>query len=131
MTTKRRPDLIERNDLIAAVENKKFAISDNTHPYEAIRIQGKHFREVVENAPTVDAVPAVQYKGLYGMYYELREAFIDYVCAGSNNLADYCLNRCPECVDKRGWCITLSDHCKGFNPAEVIPWEEVYGDEDG
>jgi hypothetical protein len=77
----------------------------------------------------VDAVEGLKYRGLYGMYCELREAFIDYVCSGSNNLADYCLNRCPECVDKRGWCINLSDHCKGFNPAEIIPWEEVYGDD--
>lgn len=59
MATKKRPDLIDRQELIKAVQKKHFAIADNTHPYEAIRIQGKYFREVVDNAPTVDAVEVV------------------------------------------------------------------------
>jgi hypothetical protein len=62
MATEKRLDLISRNDLIKAVEAKRFAISDNTHPYEAIRIQGKYFREVVDNAPKVDAVEVVRCK---------------------------------------------------------------------
>ena len=60
MATEKRLDLIDRKDLIKAVEKKQFAIADNTHPYEAIRIQGKYFREVVDNAPTVDAVEVVR-----------------------------------------------------------------------
>ena len=62
MTTEKRQDLINRQDLIKAVESKHFAISDNTHPYEAIRSQGKYFREVVDNAPQVDAVEVVRCK---------------------------------------------------------------------
>ena len=62
MATEKRLDLISRRDLIKAVESKHFAISDNTHPYEAIRIQGKYFREVVDNAPQVDAVEVVRCK---------------------------------------------------------------------
>lgn len=50
-------DLIDRQALIKAAEKKKFGISDNTHPYKAVEIVGKYFREVVENAPTVDAIP--------------------------------------------------------------------------
>lgn len=38
----------------------------------------------------------------------------------AHNLAPYCLNRCEECVDFRGWCKQDSDKCHGFNPAEVI-----------
>ena len=55
-------DLIDRKELIKAVERKQFAIADNTHPYEAIRIQGRYFREVVDDAPSVDAVPVVRCK---------------------------------------------------------------------
>lgn len=55
-------DLISRSALIKAVEQKHFAISDNTHPYEAIRIQGKYFREVVDRQPVVDAVKVVRCK---------------------------------------------------------------------
>ena len=65
METEKRLDLISRNDLIKAVEAKRFAISDNTHPYEAIRIQGKYFREVVDNAPKVDAVEVVRCKDCF------------------------------------------------------------------
>lgn len=56
MATEKHLDLISRDDLIKAAEAKKFAIADNTHPYEAMRIQGKYFREVVDNVPTVNAV---------------------------------------------------------------------------
>lgn len=51
--------LIDADALIKVAEAKKFAIADNTHPYEAIRIQGKYFREAIDDAPTVDAVPVV------------------------------------------------------------------------
>lgn len=71
MTTGKRPDFINREDLIKAVEAKRFAIGDNTHPYEAIRIQGKYFREVVDNQPAVDAVEVVRCKDC--KYYDNSE----------------------------------------------------------
>ena len=74
----------------------------------------------INRMPTVVAVEAKQYEALREMYHELRENFIDYVCSGTHNLAPYCLNRCEECVDCRGWCKQDSDKCHGFNPAEVI-----------
>ena len=51
-------------------------------------------------------------------YEVLKENFVDYVCSGTNNLAPYCINRCDECVDARGWCIVSGENCKckGFNP---------------
>lgn len=52
-------DLIDRRELIKAAERAQFAIADNTHPYKAISIQGMYFRGIVEDAPTVDAVPVV------------------------------------------------------------------------
>ena len=66
-------------------------------------------RRIIENAPTVDAVEVEKYS-------DLREAFIDYVCSGTSNPAPYCKNRCVECVDRRGWCISQSNKCRGFNP---------------
>ena len=72
----------------------------------------------VDKIPTVDAVEANKYEALVGMYHDLRENFIDYVCSGTRNEAPYCLNKCEECVDKRGWC--KLERCQGFNPAEYI-----------
>lgn len=64
-------------------------------------------RRLIETAPTIDAVPAEKYN-------ELREAFVDFVCSGVHNPGPYCKNKCPECVDKRGWCTYR--RCTGFNP---------------
>lgn len=66
-------DLISRAALIKAVEQKHFAISDNTHPYEAIRIQGKYFREVVDSQPVVDAVEIVRCKDCKHLQYQDEE----------------------------------------------------------
>ena len=63
----------------------------------------------LDRCPTVDAVPLEKYN-------DLREAFVDYVCSGAQNPAPYCRNRCAECIDRRGWCISQSDKCRGFNP---------------
>ena len=41
-----------------------------------------------------------------------REDFVDYACSGVPNLAPYCLNRKPDCVDERGWCVQAM--CHGF-----------------
>lgn len=68
-----------------------------------------------------DAMPSVvKYERLLEMYHDLRDNFVDYYCSGTQNVAPYCLNKCEECVDKWGYCKQYSDHCKGFNPAEVI-----------
>ena len=58
-------------------------------------------------APTIDAVPVEK-------YHELLENFIDYACSGVPNLSPYCVNRCVECGDKRGWC--KQNECRGVNP---------------
>lgn len=80
-------DLIDRQTLIKAAEKKKFGIADNTHPYEAIRIQGKYFREVVENAPTVDAVPVVHAEWLDGCaIHNGKEAYQSIDCSHCNDI---------------------------------------------
>lgn len=81
------------------------------------------------DVPTVDAVPVEKYEALVGMYHDLRENFVDYVCSGIRNEAPYCLNKCEECVDKRGWC--KLERCQGFNPAEVILYRYAKMDGDG
>lgn len=82
--------LIDADALIKAAEAKKFAIADNTHPYEAIRIQGRYFREVVDDAPTVDAVPVVHGRwdiDEFGVFCtECKEYAIE------NERTDYCPN---------------------------------------
>lgn len=56
---------------------------------------------------TANVVPREQYE-------DLRDAFVDFVCSGVQNLAPYCKNGCDECVDLRGWCTYKK--CRGFNP---------------
>lgn len=75
---------------------------------------------IVINAPTVAAVDVKQYEELREKYNELRENFVDYVCSGTSNLAPYCINKCKECVDGRGWCKPNSEKCTGFNPAYFL-----------
>lgn len=77
-------------------------------------------RHMIDTMPKVTAVDAKQYQALLEQYHELRENFVDYVCSGTCNAAPYCINRCKDCVDSRGWCNQGSDECHGFNPAEVI-----------
>ena len=46
---------------------------------------------------------------------DLREGFVDYVCGGARDPADYCKNKREECVNSIGWCI-YGNKCRGFNP---------------
>ena len=87
-------------------------------------------QRAIDEAPTVDAVEAKKYEELVGMYHELRENFVDFVCSGVPNVAPYCLNRCDGCCDAYGWC-RQSNLCKGFNPAEVILYRCAKMDGDG
>lgn len=75
-----------------------------------------------EIALSVDpvAVPVSVHSDLLARYHDLRENFMDYVCSGSVNVAPYCLNRRPECVDCYGFCKADCEYCHGFNPAEII-----------
>lgn len=105
MANKKQLDVISRKDLIKAVQAKQFAIADNTHPYEAIRIQGKYFREVVDNVPTVDAVEVVH--GRWCEHDWIGIAVKGYMaCSNCNVMIPkpdgnlYCLHRlyyCPNC----------------------------------
>lgn len=52
--------LIDADALIKSAENFRFVVRDFENPFDAVRYQGKKFREMVENAPTVDAVPVVR-----------------------------------------------------------------------
>lgn len=47
------------------------------------------------------------------LYETEKEDFLDYACSGIPNFAPYCFNRCPDCVDERGWCKT--EKCRGFS----------------
>jgi hypothetical protein len=73
-----------------------------------------------ETEPTAAVVKAKQHTELLEKYNDLREKFVDYVCSGTTNLAPYCLNKCSECVDERGWCKNDQDTCNGFNPADYL-----------
>lgn len=111
--------LIDANALMAYFErqyNAAMVIPDRVSIYVMAALRS--CMECFKTFPTVDAVEAGEYEALVGMYHELRENFIDYVCSGIRNEAPYCLNKCDECVDKHGWC--KLENCKGFNPAEVI-----------
>jgi hypothetical protein len=114
--------LIDSNEAVSILENNLSIIRQmdtNGNMQKYIKL----YEEVIDflkNRPTVDAVEVEKYMALREMYHDLRENFIDYVCSGTCNTAPYCLNRCEECVDKRGWCEQGSDKCHGFNPAEII-----------
>lgn len=85
MKKEKRLDLIDRKALIKAAEKKKFAIADNTHPYKAVEIVGKYFREVVDNAPAVDAVEVMRCKeckywdkiGVCDLHTEVNAVWMD------------------------------------------------------
>ena len=47
------------------------------------------------------------------LYESEKEDFIDFAYSGVPNLAPYCLNRHPDCVDERGWCVPVK--CHGFS----------------
>lgn len=51
-------------------------------------------------------------------YNELRDNFVEYVCAGVTNPAPYCKNRRASCVDGHGWCMSQFRSCRGFDPGE-------------
>lgn len=89
-------DLIDRKELIKVAERKQFTIADNTHPYKAIMIQGMYFRGIVEDAPTVDAVPVVHARWKY--YHKQNVA----VCTNCSFERDLDTNfgkavSCPNC----------------------------------
>ena len=46
-------------------------------------------------------------------YEAEKEDFLDYALSGTQNAAPFCMNRHPDCVDKRGWCIPVK--CHGFS----------------
>ena len=46
-------------------------------------------------------------------YEAEKEDFLDYALSGTQNAAPFCMNRHPDCVDKRGWCIPV--RCHGFS----------------
>ena len=46
-------------------------------------------------------------------YETEKEDFLDYALSGTQNAAPFCMNRHPDCVDKRGWCIPVK--CHGFS----------------
>lgn len=54
--------LISADALIASAKNFRFAVRELENPFDAVRHQGKKFLEMVENAPTVDAVEVVRCK---------------------------------------------------------------------
>ena len=43
-------------------------------------------------------------------YEAEKEDFLDYALSGAQNAAPFCMNRHPDCVDKRGWCIAVKCH---------------------
>ena len=106
------------------IDANAFLKALNERPLDFLDVGGDfgYFDETIDSVmneqPTIDAVEVNKYEALVGMYHDLRENFVDYVCSGIRNEAPYCLNKCEVCVDKRGWC--KLEKCQGFNPAEVI-----------
>ena len=50
-------EYIEREALIKLCELKHYVVSSNESPFDAVRKQGRFFREAVDEAPAVDVVP--------------------------------------------------------------------------
>lgn len=99
--------LISKNQAIRDLKELQTVVAAEGDPFLA----GALNRPIgcLEGQPAAEAVPIEQYN-------DLRDAFIDFVCSGIPNPAPYCGNRCPECVDGRGWCKEDPGTCKGFNP---------------
>ena len=74
----------------------------------AVRLTVDYINIIIDEQPSVDAVPLEQYN-------DLREDFVDYVCCGATNPAPFCKNKFAGCVDGRGWCMQTK-WCRGFNP---------------
>ena len=55
---------------------------------------------------------------------DLCDDFTDFVTNGVPNPAPYCANRCPECVDGRGWCNGDNLVCRGFSPKATLKGEK-------
>lgn len=53
-------ELIDRAALIASASKYQYAVRRDSHPYEAVKIQGEAFQKMVDEAPTIDAVPVVR-----------------------------------------------------------------------
>lgn len=53
-------EYIEREALIAAVQETHFTVTSNEHPYKAVEKQGAIFRRLVDEAPTADVVEVVR-----------------------------------------------------------------------
>ena len=53
-------DLIDRAAMIASASKYRYAVRRDSHPYEALKIQGEAFRKMVDEAPAIDAVPVVR-----------------------------------------------------------------------
>lgn len=47
---------------------------------------------------------------------DLCNDFTDFVTGGVHNVAPYCANRRPECVNAYGWCDGDNRVCRGFMP---------------
>lgn len=98
------PRFVDVNKAIRRLRVRQIACPD-----KKLQAAYKVVIEELAAAQTADVVEAEKYN-------DLREAFVDYVCSGTSNLAPYCQNRCGDCVDGRGWCISGTDKCRGFNP---------------
>lgn len=53
-------EYIEREALIKLAQSKHYAVSSIDSPFDAVRRQGKLFREAVDECPAVDVVEVVR-----------------------------------------------------------------------
>lgn len=53
-------EYIEREALIKLAQSKHYAVSGIDSPFDAVRRQGKLFREAVDECPAVDVVPRAE-----------------------------------------------------------------------
>ena len=101
--------IIKERDAIPLKKTERYGFCVEFQDPHGMSMRGgiRNALRCMEETPTIDAVPVEK-------YHELLENFIDYACSGVPNLSPYCMNRCVECVDKRGWC--KRNECRGFNP---------------
>lgn len=81
-------DLIDRAALIASASKYQYAVRRDSHPYEALKIQGEAFRKMVDEAPAIDVVPVVLCKDC--KWRHTKACIYEYIKAVPREDNDFC-----------------------------------------
>ena len=89
-------DLISRSALIEACRSTEIHISKHESPFSAIEHQGQKFRELVKNAPTIDAAPVVH--GRWITSSDIPDTLICSVCGRRYDMYHFDQMDMPFCL---------------------------------